>query len=157
MVEINDFSVRPTTAESDETDATHSNVFFDGAAVDLRLEGISLDAQFCHEDRYLLFVSHNSPYADTLHIYLLDAQFQKIDEWTISPASESEWFILRNVKVSGENELQFSFFGDDAWILTVHRKPHLSAPKLAVFSSFWRPLRFALTPGFLELRSGQFK
>ena len=152
MREIRKFTLQPLFLEKDESDATHSRLLFETKLTDLELEGISLDAQYEYENKYLLFVSHNSPFADTLHIYLLNKSFSKIDEWAISALSESEWYMLRNLEVVGRNQLQFSFFGDDAWVLTVLDSPQLMLPKLFPFSSHWKPLRFALIPGYLQIQ-----
>ena len=151
MLEISKFTLQPLVAEKDESDATHSRLLFETELTDLELEGISLDAQYRCEDKYLLFVSHNSPFADTLHIYLLNKTFSKIDEWAISAVNESEWYLLRNLEVTDKNQLRFSFFGDDSWVLTVLDKPQMTLPKLLPFSTYWKPLRFALTPGYLQL------
>lgn len=151
MQEINNFTLQPLIAGKDESDVTHSRLLFGNKLTDLELEGISLDAQYQYENKYLLFVSHNSPFADTLHIYLLDESFSKVDEWAISSLSESEWYMLRNLEVTDENKLQFSFFGDDSWVLTVLEKPQMTFPRLALLSSYWKPLRFAFAPGYLQL------
>jgi hypothetical protein len=153
MQEISKFTLQPLLAENDESDATHSKLLFESKLTDLELEGISLDAQYQYESKYLLFVSHNSPFADTLHIYLLNESFIKIDEWAISALSESEWYMLRNLKITDNNQIQFSFFGDDSWILTVLKEPQMTFPKLALLSSYWKPLRFAFAPGYLQLRA----
>jgi hypothetical protein len=154
MQEISKFTLQPLSAEDDESEATHSKLSFENKLTDLELEGISLDAQYQYESKYLLFISHNSPFADTLHIYLLNESFTKIDEWAISSLSESEWYMLRNMEITKTNQIQFSFFGDDSWLLTVLKEPQMTFPKLSLFSSYWKPLKFAFTPGYLQLQSG---
>lgn len=152
MEEIKRFTLQALPAENDEPHPTHAKLLFEGKPTGLVLEGTSLDAQYQYKNRYLLFVTHDSPYADTLHIYLLNDGYRKIDEWAVGSVRESEWFMLRNLAIVGENQLRFSFYGDDSWLLTILGKPEFTLPRLPLFSSCWKPARFAFAPGYLRLR-----
>lgn len=149
MEEIKKFTLQVLPAEKDELHPAHSKLLFEEKLTRLELEGVSLDAQYQYQDKYLLFLTHDSPFADTLHIYLISESYEKIDEWAISCLRESEWFMLRNLKITKDNQIRFSFYGDDSWLLTVLEKPQLTLPKLPLFSMSWKPLRFAFTPGYL--------
>ncbi len=145
MDEIKKFQLEPLPVKGDEWEK--SKLLYEGNQTDTVLSGISLEAQFQQGEKYILFVTYDSIFAETLHIYLLDKKLAAIDEWQISQNEAA----VHKLQIIGDNQLQFSFFGDDSWVLTVLEKPQLTLPRLPLFSSYWKPLRFAFAPGYLQI------
>lgn len=151
MKEISKFTLQSLLGENNEPDETRSTLLFDGKLTDIILDGISLDAQFEHNQKFILFITYDSPYSEFLHIYLLNKTFKVLDELQMSKDWAAPVQFVGDLKIIGSNQLQFSFFGDDSWILTVLEKPQLALPRLPLLSLYWKPLRFALAPGYLQI------
>ena len=146
MDEIKKFQLQPLPVKGDEWEK--SKLLYEGNQTDTVLSGIRLEAQFQHIEKFILFITYDSIFAETLHIYLLNKNFTTIDEWQISQNEGA----VHKLQIIGDNQLQFSFFGDDSWVLTVLEKPQMTLPRLPLFSSYWKPLPFALTPGHLQIQ-----
>lgn len=146
MKEIKEFQLQPLPVKDDDWEK--SILISNGSQTNTVLSGVSLDAQFQHGEKYILLVTYNSIFAETLHIYLLDKTFAVIDEWQISQNEGA----VHNLQIINDNKLRFSFFGDDSWTLTVLEKPEFMLPKFPILSLYWKPLRFAFAPGYLQLQ-----
>jgi hypothetical protein len=94
-----------------------SRVVAGGAATATVIEGVVLEAQFRSTQGFLLLTSDDTPFEEVLHVRLLDAQFRVLDGVDLGQAYHPG--LLRNLRVSGDAELCFSFFGDDCWLLRV--------------------------------------
>lgn len=136
-----------------EGEPEKSKLFYEDEETGVTLDGFVLDAQYAHKDKYVLFVTYDSPFAEHLHIYLLDGRFQKIDEWQIGQYWGQAVEHVHNLQIVSDNKLQFSFFNDELWLLTVAEEPQFVLPKLPLFSLSWKPLRFKFAPGYLQLQT----
>src|SRR5438094_801976 len=99
MEPIADFSVIPL-------DNDHSRLLYRGNVVKERIAGIDIDLQLKTRVGYVLFVTEDCPFEETLHIYYLDASLKLQDRtsvWRLYCPG-----IVRNVQWT-ENEITFSF------------------------------------------------
>ena len=94
---------------------------FDGKLLRCGLAGLYLDAQYRCSLGFLLLSNEDTPYEESLHITLLSPDFDVLDTLEISYSYASG--TVRNLKVAGENSLEFSFFGGDKWRLTILESP----------------------------------
>jgi hypothetical protein len=104
-------------------DMPKSRVVAGGAATATVVEGVVLEAQFRSEQGFLLLTSDDTPFEEALHVRLLDAQYRLLDGVDLGQAYHPG--LLRNLRVSGDAELCFSFFGDDSWLLRVEPQARL--------------------------------
>ena len=98
-----------------------SAVLRDGEPVGTVLDGAVLEAQYEIGGAFLLLVSDDCPYEETLHAYLIDEQGKVLDRADLGYAYTSG--VLRNIKVTGEDTLEFEFTGSSLYRLVVHSRP----------------------------------
>lgn len=154
MKSIDKFGLEPVPPANNEDDE-QSTLVVDKKLTAIALKGLSLDAQFEHEGKFILFVTHDSPYEEFLHIYLLDKNFLTIDEIQMSQNMAQPLQLIGDLQIIEPNQLQFSFFGKDSWLLTVSEKPAFSFPRLPLLSLYWKPARFAFSAGHLQLSKNE--
>ena len=104
-----------------EGDLPRSQLLWRGEPTTVRVDGVTLEQQLQLGDRYLLFLTEDSPYEEGLHIYLLDRDRRVLDGLELAAAYASG--ILRDVQPDGDGAVSFSFFGDDRWRLEVNDTP----------------------------------
>lgn len=102
-------------------DAPRSRLVFRGELTPQRVAGVTLEAQFRINDKYLLLVTEDVPYEEALHVYLLDDRLRILDELELSNTYTPG--ILRDLRVIAADELEFAFFGEDRWRLQVYDAP----------------------------------
>lgn len=112
------------------------------------LEGIVLEACIQHGNQYLLFLTDDIPFEDSLHIHLLDEDLNRVDTATLGAPYSTGHFRNLTCEVSGE--ITFEFFGDCVWEVSVLpekrlRLPFISGPKGVSWQDGWFQ--------FLELRA----
>ncbi len=93
-----------------------SIITVDGGAT-LRVDGRVLEMQFECSQGYLVATSDGDPYEEMLHFYLLNGECHVLDAVSLGqiyhPGS------LRNVTLSPEDSLEFTFFGVERWRLRI--------------------------------------
>ncbi len=151
MQEIDIFSIVRHTSKDD----SRSRLLYKGLDSGLLLDGLLLEAQYECSAGYLLMLTEDCPFEEALHIYLLDRSLRPIDKLVLGKAYEPG--ILKSLKVSGKNSLEFSFFGGDTWWLRVLEKPryHFSFSVGEWLIFYWplhRPFRYAFRPNYLRLQ-----
>jgi hypothetical protein len=90
------------------------------------LEGTVLEACIQHDNRYLLFLTDDTPFEDSLHIHLLDEDLNRIDTVTLGAPYTTGHF--RNLKCEDSSGITFEFFGDCVWEIVVLPKKRLRLP-----------------------------
>lgn len=125
-----------------------------GLESELLLDGLILEAQYECSAGYLLMLTEDCPFEEALHVYLLDRSLRPIDKLVLGKAYQPG--ILRDVKISGKESLEFSFFGGDKWQLRVLEKPcydfSICAGEWLVYLPLHRPFKYAFRPSYLRLR-----
>ena len=109
--------------EAQPGEVPKSRVVAGAAATDTVIDGVVLEAQFRSAQGFVLLTSDDTPFEEVLHVRLLDAQFRVVDGVDLGQAYHPG--LLRNLRVSGDAELCFSFFGDDCWLLRVEPQARL--------------------------------
>jgi hypothetical protein len=118
--EINDFQIRGTMEQPDET----PKVVIENTELKKQVEvlGSVLEAQYSVENNFLVLVTEGNPFEEALYIYYFDDCLQLIDALELS-AMYSEG-MLRDISVVSSNSLAFSFFDkNERWILEILSRP----------------------------------
>lgn len=120
LTPCDDFSLEPFWAAR-EDDRSKASVGFRGNEVGLTLNGCFLNAQYQIGPQFLLLTTAGTPYEESLFIYLLDSGFKSLDQLELGQPYTPGG--LRNLRIAGDQELEFSFFGEDLWRLKVLERP----------------------------------
>lgn len=124
MTATDEFSlVRQRSADGETPDqAPRAAVLRRGQPMGLTIDGATLEAQFTvNTDRYLLLVSDDCPYEETLHVYLLNADGKLMESARLAYAYTAG--ILRDLQVAENHVLEFTFTGSLRYRLQVHDRP----------------------------------
>lgn len=112
--------------------------------------GRVLEAQYCVDNDYLLFVTEGNPFEEALYIYYLSSDLRIKDFLELSAMYAGG--MVRNLKTDGINSVNFSFFEQsDEWVLTVLPSPRYTIRgnrfpvkrKLPMFRKGWLKLERA--------------
>lgn len=100
-------------------DETHSRLLFKADVVQPRITGLVIDLQMETTKGYVLFLTEDCPYEETLHVYYLDHGFRIRDKkelWLLYRPG-----VVRDVRWT-DNQITFSFFFFDGerCLLEVH-------------------------------------
>lgn len=120
MQAIADFAVEPVHPRTEDA-PPRSRLLFNRQPISTTLDGTCLDAQFVIGNKYLLILSDDIPYEETLRFYLLDASLRVVD-WLELGAPYSPG-VLGDLRDVGADRLEFSFAGNDRWQLHVRDAP----------------------------------
>lgn len=118
MHAIDDFTLTAAGSFSDVPHSTASHRTIHPACV---VAGLELEGQYKLGNRFLLLATENSPYEEALHVTLLGANLDVID--TLSLSHHDSPGLVRDLEITENNSIQFSFFGDDLWLLTILDQP----------------------------------
>jgi hypothetical protein len=118
---IDEFSIKKICKARQEVEIK-SRLYHQGRETDFILLGISLEAQFKFNNKYLLFLTEDCPFEEYLSIYLLDQSFNVLDRAGMfiqfTPG------MLGNLKIENDHEISFTFFSnDEKWTLTILPTP----------------------------------
>lgn len=120
MIPIQEFSLSPVEPAPADSEAT-VELWSHGKATGRFLAGKVLEHQFQVGRAYLLLITYDVPYEESLFIYLLDGSWRILDMYELGAAYVPG--ILKHVQTISEQQLEFSFFGDERWRLTVLDRP----------------------------------
>jgi len=137
MNSIDLFSIERTNSEDDEV--KKSRLLREGKFTHAEIEGETIRYQFRVNELYLLIMSNSVSWGEAVYFYLLDTNFNIIDELAIGGDFDDSPF-LSNVTVVSDNEIEFSFLIDsDKWRLKVNEKKGLRLPDISPFSVVFKP------------------
>jgi hypothetical protein len=149
MKQIAMFSLEvPAGVESGEDSFSHAQLIKLGHPTGVAVRGIRLEAQYEVSGRFLLMLTEDCPYEESLHIYLLDAENSLLDEIRMGQPYTAG--ILTDLDATTKDTLEFAFFGNDRWKLKVLQKPqrmplNLNSPQIET------PWSRLLSKRFMEL------
>lgn len=112
-----DFALREVSAKAGEP--RRSELLFHGEPTGTILGGVVLGAQFAIDDvggERLLLVTHDCGFEELLEVYLLSGGFTVVDKLRLG--KEGTPGFLDGVQAV-EDGVEFEFFGDDRWRLTI--------------------------------------
>lgn len=114
-----------------------SEIIFQGNKTNILVEGEVLEAQIkISNDKYLLFLTHNSMFEETLTIALVD--FNKgevIESMWLGSAYNTDFFCGLKIK---NNKIYFEFLSQKTWCLQVFNTRKYSFLSLLPFSIIHR-------------------
>lgn len=148
MEKISDFSLEPAGRVGDRRERGRSRLLFRGRPTGLVWDGVDLEAQFGCDAGYLLFITDDTPYEERLHIKLLDRRLNLLDALDVGHINTSA--VLKDVRPVSPDRVEFSFFGEDRWVLTVLRSPVWRFPT-SPLATVSRPLDLAFSKSRLRL------
>jgi len=99
------------------------NLSFDGHRIETVVPGRVLAAQFESEGLFLLLFTDDNPYEECLHVILLDEGGNLLD--TVELANPYSPGMLDGLRVSSPDSVDFGFFGNDHWRLTILKESKL--------------------------------
>lgn len=85
------------------------------------VEGVVIEGQFQCTPGYLVVTSNANPFEEELHFYLLNDRLSLVDSVSLGQIYHSG--IMRQLEIGPGDRLEFSFFGDERWRLTVLVSP----------------------------------
>jgi hypothetical protein len=136
---IDTFALRVVAAGEDA--APTSELVYQGAPTGVVLAGAMLEAAVAWNESYLLFLTDDIPYEDSLHIHLLDANFQSQDTASLSSIYSTGSFSA--LTLMPPDQLVFRFFGDMDWRVELLSRPTARVPFLSEPAGVKRPMGFS--------------
>ncbi len=104
------------------------------------IEAVVLEAALTCYDNYLLFATTDTPFEETLSIYLIRRDGSILDSlWIGAPYATGSFSGLR---VVGTDSVNFRFLGDTDWTLRVLPSSKLSLPFIRDVPGVRRPFGF---------------
>ncbi len=109
-----------------------SQIFLNGMASDKSLVGACLEACFKTQTGYLVFMTENCPFEETLDIHLLDEHLNVLDSASLFwPYNTGKFRLLKKME---PNIVTFKFFDSAEWMVRVEKTkithiPFFSEPK----------------------------
>jgi len=125
-----------------------ANVAFAGQALHCQLAGSDLDAQFQFALGFLLISNESTSYEEALYFTLLSPNFTILDTLEMSHAYAPG--SLRNLRITENDALEFTFFGGDNWRLSIFESPQ-RWPLKQLQPGVTRRWRRLLQKGYLSL------
>ncbi len=109
-----------------------SDILLNGVKTGTSIEGACLELVTKCRGGYLVIMTDDIPYEDSLHIHLLDDKAGCIDSANIGAMYSTGSF--ENPVIEGENCISFQFIGDTRWKVELlgykeWRIPFFSSPK----------------------------
>ena len=104
-----------------------TEVLLDGQASGKQIPGYVIEAQYAHDNYYLLVTSWDCPFEEAQTFVLLSHDLSVLDKKTIGAAYSSIW--LQGHEPQGENAVMFHCDGDLDVLATILPKGKLSLTK----------------------------
>ncbi|MDP5009200.1 MAG: hypothetical protein NWQ13_09530 [Glaciimonas sp.] len=117
-----------------------SEIRVDGIATGKIVSGAYLEAAVRWNDFYLLFMTDDCPFEESLNIHLLDKNADLVDSATMFSMYSTGSF--SSLKLMEPNTLHYNFFGDIVWRLELLTTPVFSWPFLGNPRGVWRKFKF---------------
>ena len=109
-----------------ELDIPTSEVLIDGVPRGTLVSGAVLEAALAFGDRYLLFMTNDIPFEETLSIHLLDWRLYLLDSAFLGAPYSTGSF--SNLDIAGPSTVRFRFIGDTTWSVEVLPRPVFRMP-----------------------------
>ncbi len=101
-----------------ETWGTTSELFVDHAATGRRIPGLLIEGQYACDAGYVLIMSYDCSFEESLTFLLLDPEFRIVSERTLE-AMYNSYLLMKNY-VIGDNDIGLELAGEDRpWTLKV--------------------------------------
>lgn len=114
------------SSDSTETCSPASHLFANGMPTGKSIQGAVLEAVVEWNSQYLMFVTDDIPYEESLHIVLLDAAFEVIDSASIEAPYTTGSF--SSLALHEPDTVEFRFLGETTWTLRLLASSALRLP-----------------------------
>jgi hypothetical protein len=104
------------------------------------VNGVILETAVRWHDCYVVILTDDIPYEESLHIYLLDANFRRLDVVELFAAYATGSFSA--LQLMPPDRLSFDFFGDARWDIELLPQPQWRLPFLHEPRGVSRPFGF---------------
>lgn len=122
-------------------------------SVGKHVPGAVFEAAIQWRELYLLFLTDDCPFEETLNIHLLDERSNVLDSATMFWIYSTGMF--ETLQLIQPNIVQFRFFGDTTWAVELLPKPAFRLPFITEPCGVWRRWGFSRRFKILESpRSG---
>jgi len=128
-------------AHVDDNQSPRSEIWLHEKATGQIIDGAVLEAAVNAGGRYLLFVTDDIPYEETLRIYLLNADLITLDYATLGAPYSTGAF--RSFEITSHDTVHFSFIGACMWSLRVLAQKHFHLPFISDPRGISRKLQLA--------------
>ena len=126
-------------SESTDTESPKSQIWKNGKAINVFVDGQVCEACINYRDFYLVFTTNDSPFEESLNIYFLDRNFTPLDHAVLVWPYGTGSFNLMNL--TEPNFIEFKFFGNATWRLELYPKKKLIIPYLSEPAGVWRKFK----------------
>lgn len=109
-------------------DEPYREIIISGNRTGKYLPGRKLEQVVCYQNFYLFFFTEDTPFEETLSIFLLDNNFDVIDSAVIGSIYASG--VFDNFEIISQDKVGFNFLGDFRWYVKI--LPHF---KFRIFLS----------------------
>lgn len=120
-------SVRQALPDGDEV--PRSEIELSGVATGVIVSGAVLEAGVACDRGFLVFLTDDVPYEETLSIHLLDRAGQLVDSATLGRAYATG--VFTGLALQQPDVVNFRFTGGHAWSVQVLSRPQLRLPFVA--------------------------
>ena len=135
---VDDLSVRRLPGAKDQP--PRCQLIVDGQETGSELPGAVFEAAADTNDGWLIFLTDDVPFEESLNICLIDRAFRIRDRVTLVWPGSSGTF--RDPCPTGDNSLQFEFFGDRPWFVDLFKSPRFRLPLFSEPIGVFRPFGF---------------
>jgi hypothetical protein len=146
MTRADGFTVKLISPPTNETKLT-SRLFHHGRDTGQDLPGAILEASLKANNEWLLFLTHDIPFEESLEICLLGSNFEVLDRATLMAPNATGSF--ENLRILSEQRVRFRFLGKGFWELELLKKPgfrlRLMGEPLGAVRPFGFSRRFTLS------------
>ncbi|WP_284618029.1 hypothetical protein [Aquabacterium humicola] len=131
-------TLRPRQAS--DADVPSSDLAIAGRSAAQPVAGVVLEAAFECDGRFVLFLTDDIPFEESLRIHLLGADLQLLDSATLGSMYSTGRFELLGLQQPGT--VRFRFFGDTDWVVEVLDAPASRMPFFGDPRGVHRPFGF---------------
>jgi hypothetical protein len=146
MIGADGFAVRVSSPPTNEAEPV-CRLFYQGRDTGRDLPGAVLEAALEVGGEWLLFLTHDVPFEETLGIFLLGSNFNVLDRVALLAPNATGSF--EDLQILSDRCVRFNFIGKEGWELELMTKPGFRLPlvsePLGVVRPFGFSRRFALS------------
>jgi hypothetical protein len=146
MIRADGFAVRVLSPPTNEAEPI-CRLSYQGRDTGRDLPAAVLEAALEVDGEWLLFLTHDVPFEETLGIFLLGSNFDVLDRVALMAPNATGAF--KSLRILSDRRVRFNFLGEQGWELELMKKPAFRLPlvsePLGVVRPFGFSRRFALS------------
>lgn len=140
MTSVDGFAVKLISSPTNETEPI-CRLFYQGHDTGQNLQGAVLEVALKTDSKWLLFLTHDVPFEETLDIYLLNVNFETLDRASLTAPNATASF--DNLRILSERRVCFTFLGKGFWELELLDRPGFRLPLIGEPLGVARPFGFS--------------